>query len=349
MTGTDPAVLPRSSGPGWLTDLKYRFPGRYMASWGALALLVAAAAVAWPASLRSNSILVVSALAGILALAAFGQMLVIMIGGIDLSVSAILAATAGVVVHYGVPGSNLALVILAGVLVAVVISLVNGVFISVLRLNALIVTLATFGLVTGAIGLWTGVSFSVTGEAPAALQSFTHKSAFNLSACFLIAVAVAVVLAAVLSRTRGGRQVAAVGSNRRAAHALGVRDTLVEMTVFAAVGLLYGVAGVLLAGFIGTPDVTVGSPYQLATITAAAIAGVALNGGPGSVASTLIACVFLQLLDQVLVIAGLSAGGVEIVQGIALVVAVAAITLGQYGLAGLRRGRSLVGTITRRT
>ena len=344
----EPAVGRRSSGPGWLTDLKYRFPGRYMASWAALGLLMVVAAFAWPASLHGSSILVVSALAGVLALAAFGQMLVIMIGGIDLSVSAILAATAGVVVHYGVPGSNLALVILAGVLVAVVISLVNGVFISVLRLNALIVTLATFGIVTGAIGLWTGVAFSVTGQAPASLQSFAQKSTLNLNACFLIAVAVAVVLAAVLTRTRAGRQVAAVGSNRRAAHALGVRDTLVEMTVFAAVGLLYGIAGVLLAGFIGTPDVTVGSPYQLATITAAAIAGVALNGGPGSVASVLSACVFLTLLDQALVIAGLSAGARVIVQGLALVVAVAAITLGQYGLAGLRRGRRLIATITRR-
>jgi ribose transport system permease protein len=352
-TGMGPAVPRRSSGRGRssgrsLTDLKYRFPGRYMASWAALVLLVVVAAVAWPASVRGDSIQVVSALAGVLALAAFGQLLVIMIGGIDLSVPAILAATAGVVVHYGVPGSNLPLVILAAVLVAIVISLVNGIFISVLRLNALIVTLATFGIVTGAIGLWTGVSFSLTGQAPASLQRFAKWSTLNLDVCFLIAVAVAVVLALVLWRTRAGRQVAAVGSNRRAAHALGVRDTLVEMTVFAAVGLLYGVAGVLLAGFLGTPDITVGSPYQIATITAAAIAGVALNGGPGSVASVLSACVFLELLNQALIVAGLPAGAQGIVQGGVLVIAVAAITLGQYGLSGLRRGRHLVRVMTRR-
>jgi ribose transport system permease protein len=120
------------------------------------------------------------------------------------------------------------------------------------------------------------------------------------------------------------------------------------MTVFAAVGLLYGVAGVLLAGFLGTPDITVGSPYQIATITAAAIAGVALNGGPGSVASVLSACVFLELLNQALIVAGLPAGAQGIVQGGVLVIAVAAITLGQYGLSGLRRGRHLVRVMTRR-
>jgi len=269
-------------------------------------------------------------------------MLVIMIGGIDLSVPAILAAAAGVVVHYGVEGSNLALVVLAAVLVAVVISLVNGFFISVLRLNALVVTLASFGIVTGVIGLWTGVSFSVTGEAPAALQHFSTWSTLNLNACFLIAVSVALVIAGVLSRTRAGRQVAAVGSNLPAARALGVNVLAVEMSVYAAVGLLYGVAGVLLAGFIGTPDISVGTPYQLATITAAAIAGVALNGGPGSVAAVLSACVLLQLLDQVLAAVGLSAGARVVVQGFALVIAVAATTLGRYGLTGLRRGRRML-------
>jgi ribose transport system permease protein len=98
-----------------------------------------------------------------------------------------------------------------------------------------------------------------------------------------------------------------------------------------------------VAGFIGTPDVSIGSPYQLATITAAAIAGAAFNGGPASVASVLSACVFLQLLDQALATLGLSAGARVIAQGIALVVAVAALTLGQYGASGWRRIHRWIG------
>jgi ribose transport system permease protein len=348
VSGGKPAVRRSSSRPDLMTDLKYRFPARYLASWGALGLLLVVAAVAWPATLGGNSIRIVSALAGILALASFGQMLVMMMGAIDLSVPAILSAAAGVVVHYGVPGSNLTLVIAGALVVAVVISLVNGVFITFLRLNAVIVTLATYGIVTGAIVWWTGSSFSQTDAAPTALQTLGTWSVLNISACFLIAVAVTVVLAALLSRTRAGRQIAAIGSNRRAAHALGVRVTLVETTAFAVVGLLYGIAGVLLAGFVGTPDVTVGSPYQLATITAAAIAGVVLTGGPASVATVLSACVFLQLLTQALTVAGLPAGAQGIVQGMALVVALAAITLGQYGVSGLRRGSRRLGAITRR-
>jgi ribose transport system permease protein len=254
-------------------------------------------------------------------------------------VPSIIAISAGIVVQYGTEGSNVAAVILAAVVAATLVSLFNGVLISVLRLNAMIVTLATFGIVNGAIILWTGVSFSLTGQAPAVLQRWATREALNISACFLSAVVVGLILSAVLWRTRAGRQVAEVGSNRRAARALGIRVQLVELCTFAAAGLLYGVAGVLLAGFVGTPDITVGAPYQIATVTAVAIAGVAFTGGPASVATVLGACLFLQLLDQFLAILGLSGGARTVVQGVALVTAVAALTLGGYGVSGFQRIR----------
>ena len=84
------------------------------------------------------------------------------------------------------------------------------------------------------------------------------------------------------------------------------------------------------------------------TITAVAIAGVALSGGPASVATVLCACVFLQFLDQALVILGLSAGARVVVQGLALVLAVAAITLGQYGATVTRSVGIRAGSLTRR-
>ena len=349
VTGAEPAARGPVSGRGWRTDLKYRVPGRYVAGWAALVLLIVVVAATEPAALGAGSIRSVTALAGVLALASLGQMLIVMLGAIDLSVPAIMAASAGIAVHYGLPGANLALVILSALVVAVLISVFNGALISILRLNPLIVTLATFGIVTGAILLWTGVSFSMTGQAPATLRAVATWSLLNLNACFLFAVVVAIVLAAVLHRTRAGKQVAAVGSNRRAARALGVRVTAVELSTFAAAGLLYGLAGVLLAGFVGTPNSTVGAPYQLATVTAIAIAGGILSGGPASVATVVGASVFLQLLEQALVIAGLSAGSRVIIQGVALALAVAAITLGRFGVSGLRHGGRFLGALTRAT
>ncbi|WP_425822829.1 ABC transporter permease [Microbacterium sp. DT81.1] len=296
-----------------------------------------------PASMRGPSISVVTALAGILAIAALGQMLILMIGGIDLSVPVMVAVSAGIVIRYGLPGVDLLPVVLIALGVAVAFSLVNGFFISVLRLNALIVTLGTLGIGTGAITLWTGVSFSLTGAAPQALTSFARASVFNVNVCFFVALGVAAVLGVALARTRVGRRVPAVGANRRAARTLGTRTVAIELGVFAGAGLLYGIAGVLIAGFIGTPDTSIGAPYQLATVTAAAIAGVALNGGPGSVAPVIGASLFLQLLDQVIAIAGLPTGVGTILQGISLVVAVAAITIWQLLSTGVRR----VGRATR--
>ena len=78
-------------------------------------------------------------------------------------------------------------------------------------------------------------------------------SIVNLNACLIIAVVIGVGLAAALSRTRAGRQVAAVGANRRAAHALGTRVMLVDLTTFGVAGLLYGIAGVLVAVSSGRP------------------------------------------------------------------------------------------------
>ncbi|MCJ1684855.1 ABC transporter permease [Rathayibacter sp. VKM Ac-2928] len=325
----------------WLTDLKYRLPTRYLAAWAALALLILVAAAFAPSSMRGPSISVVTALAGILTLAALGQMLILMIGGLDLSVPAMIAISAGIVVRYGVPGANLPLVIALALAVAVAFSLVNGVLISVLRLNSLIVTLGTLGIASGAIGLWTGVSFSITGAAPAALTDFARTSFLNVNVCFLVAIVVAVLLGLSLSRTRAGRMVGAVGANRRAARTLGTHVLAIELGVFALAGLLYGLAGVLVASFIGTPDTSIGTPYQLATVTVAAIAGVAMNGGPGSVAPVIAASVFLQLLDQVIAIAGLPTGVGTIFQGVSLVVAVAAIAIWRALHTGARRLGSL--------
>lgn len=318
------------------TDLKYRLPARYLASWGALGVLLAVVVAVVPVALQPNGVRIVTALAAVLALASFGQMLIVMLGAIDLSVSSIVIVAAGMVVHYGTPGANLPLVILATVAVCVAISLWNWLFISVLRLNSIIVTLGTLGLVTGGISIWTGVSFSESGLAPQAIQDFSNFSVLNVSACFLVAVAGGLILALTLSKTRAGRQVAAIGANRRAATLQGMQVTRVEFAAFAGAGVFYSMAGILVAGVVGTPDVSIGEPYQLLTITAIAIAGTTFNGGPASVAGILSACLFLQLLDQAMEIHGFSAGPRVVVRGIALVLAVAAITLSQFAFSRLR-------------
>ena len=152
-----------SRGDQRLTDLKYRWPARYRASWAALLLVILGAAVVAPHALSGDSITLVTALAGVLAIASFGQVLIVTTGAIDLSISAIVSVAAGIVVHYADSGTNVWLLALLALVVCAVLSLINGVLIVILRLNALIVTLATVGAITGLIQLWTGVALSASG------------------------------------------------------------------------------------------------------------------------------------------------------------------------------------------
>lgn len=314
-----------------LTDLKYVWPARYRASWAALLLIVLGAALVAPQALSGPSIALVTALAGVLALASFGQTLIVMIGAIDLSISAIVSVAAGVVVHYAADGTNVWLLVLVSLLVSVLLSLVNGFLIVVLKLNALIVTLATVGIMAGLIQLWTGVALSVTGRTPESLVDIAEADVLNVSAVFIVAVVVAGLLAFFLNKTRIGKSIALTGSNARAAHVLGIRVVAVQMMVFGLAGLMYGLAGVMLAGYIGSPDVLSGNIYQLLAITVAGVAGVLFTGGPGSMGSVVSACLFLVLLDQVLSVKGMNAGARVVVQGLVLAVAVSAITIGQLG------------------
>jgi ribose transport system permease protein len=147
------------------------------------------------------------------------------------------------------------------------------------------------------------------------------------------------VLATFLHKTRLGKSIAFAGSNPRAAHMLGIRARAVGLVAFALAGLLYGAAGVLLAGYIGSPDVQSGNQYQLLAITVAGVAGVLFTGGPGSISSVISSCLFLVLLDQILSVQGMSSGTRVVVQGLVLAVAVAAITIGQKGASSLGRFR----------
>lgn len=342
-TDVAPAAGPRSAhgSSQRITDLKYRWPARYRAAWVALVALMIVTALVAPRALSGPSIVLVTALSGVLVIAALGQMLVIMIGALDLSIGAIVSVAAGMVVRYGTDSSNTVLVILAALGMTVLLSLVNGVLISVFGLNPLIVTLATFGIITGAIRVWTGVSLSVTGQAPEALQDVAQADLAVVNAVFIYAVLIATLLALMLGKTRFGRRIAFVGSNKKAARALGMSVTRTELGTFALAGLLYGLAGILLAGYLGSPDVQSGASYQLTAITVVGIAGVMFGGGPASAASVVAAGAFLQMLDQSLAILGLGAGSRVMVQGFVLVVAVGAITIGQLGASGLSRGISL--------
>jgi ribose/xylose/arabinose/galactoside ABC-type transport system permease subunit len=245
---------------------------------------------------------------------------------------------AAVNVHYvGSLGSAWAF--LLSLVICTLISAITGALIFALRLNALIVTLAVNAVAAAGLSIWMGKTFSIEGQAPRWLITLAGTARLNVSALFVIAVAISAVAAGVLSRTRAGRKVVAVGANRTAAHVLGTRVNVVGMVTFASAGLLYAIAGAFVAGLVQIPGPTLGNAYQLTTISAVAIAGATFAGGPASISSLLAACLLLQLFQQTLALRNFGGGAVVLIQGVLLVLAVSLSTLTQFGSQGYERLR----------
>jgi ribose transport system permease protein len=321
-----------------MRNLRFRFPARYRVVWIAVAALLILSAIIAPAVLRTDSLKLVSALAGVLALAALGQLLVMMQGGIDLSVPAIVTLSAAIVVKEA-DSHSLATIIIIALVVSLIGGLINAVLVTIVKLNAVIVTLATAGIYTGLLVLWAGTTFSASGEVPRDLANFTSNSVASISVVAIVTIAVIIVVAFALRSTRTGRRFVSVGSNPTAARVVGLHPIRYQIAAYTMASFLYGAAGILLAGYLVRPDTTVGGPYQLTTIVAVALGGAALAGGPASVTGTAGAAVFVVLLDQFLAVKGFDPGLRVVLQGVALIVAVALVTStsGGFGLRALAR------------
>lgn len=299
------------------------FQMRFAAIWIALAALILISAVLVPRSLIPSSLLAVIPLAAFLAIAAMGQGLVLMMRGIDLSVPAIvtLSSTLLLGVSGGADSGLLPAVILA-LACATMVGLINGVLVAVLRLNALIVTLAVGAIVAG-VTLWYRQGLPAEARVPPLLADLGGSRFLGLNFSVWIALFLIVFFTVLLRKSVPGRRFSAVGSNSRTAHLVGVNTTFYQVGAFVIAGFLYGVVGILLSAFIRNPTLNVGDPYLLAPIAAAVLGGTALSGGIGSMISIAGAALFLIQLGQMLQIMGLSTAYQMIIEGAAIALGMA--------------------------
>lgn len=292
---------------------------RYMPVYIALVLLVVVAAIWAPATLRAPGLRAIAPFGTFLAIAALGQMLVIMTGGIDLSVPGSLTLAAVVTVGVGQAsderlwaaiGTALALVALVG--------LVNGILIAGLGLNPLIVTLAVGQIVTGiAFRYYSGVGIQT--PVPPGLSEWTSTRFLGVTRTFWVGVAVALVLIVIFRFTTAGRRFQVVGANPTASWIAGLRVKQNQVSAYVMVAVLYGVAGILLAALLRTPNSTLGAPYLLGPIAAVVIGGASLTGGLASPLATWSAAFFLAGLDQMMRVMGLPTALQFVVFGLVII------------------------------
>ncbi len=319
------------------TGLQYRFLPRYRVIWVAAVLLIAVCLILEPHTFNAPSLKIETPLIAVLAIASLGQLLVVMVGGFDLSVAAVMTFASALLLKLS-HGSNdrLILAVLGTLAACMAIGLVNGVLTS-FGLNPLIVTLAMGGVVGAITLLITNGGIEVLSyNVPARLSDFAVGYVGRISKLLFVAMGLVLVVAAVVRGTRVGRRLIATGTNPTAARVVGIHVRRYSIGAYGFAGLMYGTAGMLLAGFVQHPDLNLGAPYLLSTFIVVALAGALLGGGPSSVLGTAAGAMFLILLNQFLAIKGLSAGDQSLIQGIVLIAAVAAVTAVRAG--SLRRG-----------
>ncbi|MGH2877541.1 MAG: ABC transporter permease [Solirubrobacteraceae bacterium] len=321
MTMSSVAVLRRRRGLAALAELQRRVPIAQLASIVVLYLVGAATVDGFSSRLSLYSMLVLASLLGI---SAAGQTLVVLINGLDLAISAFIVAGATMTVKLttlqGWPFPATIAVIVASALAAGAIA---GLICHDLRLQPVVVTLALGAVVTGAILVWT--RGSAEGVAPGWLGRLVSPSGrtlgLELPPIVVIWAIIAAALGFVLHSTTFGRWLYAVGANPRAAALVLVPTRRVWMVAFALSALSAAVAGVLLAGFAGAGDSSVGDPYLFQGLTAVIVGGTTF-GGRGDYWRTVIGALLLTELTTVMVGHGYGQDDQEILSGIAILLVV---------------------------
>ena len=292
---------------------------RYLPVYLALLLLLAVAAIWAPAALGGVALRAMAPLGALLAITALGEMLVVMTGGIDLSIPGTMSLAAVILVGVGQKSDDrIWLAILVALAAAGVVGLVNGILIGGLKLNALIVTLAVGSIVIGVVNRY-GSSFPVQSPVPTGFSDWIATRILGVSPIVWISVAVTLALIVGLRYTTVGRRFQAVGANPVASHVVGVRVSLNQILVYVVAAMLYAIAGLALAGIIRSPGVAVGTQYLLGPIAAVVIGGASLTGGLASPLSTFAAAFFLAGLNQMMLIMGLPTALQFVVFGLVII------------------------------
>lgn len=282
-----------------------------------------------------------------IAIMAVGATLVIISGGIDLSVGAIyaLASVLGALVfqHFGPEGPRagaspwlgVSMGVLACVGTAVLGGLFNGSMIVALRVHPFIITLGT-------MTIYRGIAFVITngqsvGSFPAAFRDLVRWEMGNgLSLVPLVVMLlVALVGGAYLARSAAGRRIYAIGGNELASTYSGIRVNRVKLSVFIFSGLAAGIAALLSLGYYGAATSGDGQGYELNVIAAAVVGGASLSGGKGSALGALLGALVIQLISTGIVILGINQNYSQIIIG---AVVILAVVLDQFNNWLARRG-----------
>lgn len=262
-------------------------------------------------------------------LIAFGMTLVVLTGGIDLSVGSVLAFTTAIAAKLILNGVSSPLAMLLALILGTIFGLITGIIITKGRIQPFIATLISMTVFRGLTmifsngkpisGLNKGTEFSNN------FLVFVGKGSFlRIPVPVWILVISFIVVRFILHNTTFGRKVYATGCNEKAAGLAGINTVRTKISVYAISGFFSALAGLILLSRLGSAQPTLGSGYELDAIAAGALGGISLSGGRGKIFGTLIGILIIAVLNNGLNIIGVSSYYQQVVKGIVILIAVLA-------------------------
>ncbi|TEU19506.1 MAG: ABC transporter permease [Anaerolineales bacterium] len=259
-----------------------------------------------------------------IAISAFGQCMVIITAGIDLSVGSVMGISGLASAMLLAGGVNVPVAVAGGLLTGLIVGFVNGLMITYGRLPPFIATL-------GSLLMARGLCYGLTGGWPVRdlPQTFRNLGQYDIPIAglrvpvpLIFVLVFAVITSIFLTRTVWGYRIYAVGGNETATGLSGINTNGVKIMVYSLCSLLTAIGGVVMTARLGVAAPTAAQAYELDVIAAAVVGGTSLMGGEGTILGVLIGAAIMQVLRNGLVLVGVSAYWLQAVQGLVIVVAI---------------------------
>ena len=285
-----------------------------------ICIVLIVAALLAPAFYNPTNLRTVAIQFAVLGIVAVGQTLVLLVRSIDLSVSAVLALGAVIVVQTEA-GSSLVVSLIQALAVAAAIGLVNGLLITKRGVPPFVATFGMLVFIQGARLAYT--KGQASGTVPAFLRMISIETVGFIPAALLVWLIVNLIFIFLLRKTRFGRWIYAVGGNPHASRYAGIRVDVVMIVAHTVCSVLAILGGLVLSGYIGYVDLRLGSDYNMLSIAAAIVGGTTFTGGRGNLFGTAAGVALLVMLLNLVVVLGLPIHWQLAMQGLVLVLATA--------------------------
>ncbi|MDO8986198.1 ABC transporter permease [Cypionkella sp.] len=286
-----------------------------------LLALIAVTGILSPAFLAGNNISNMLLQAAPLGIVVIGQVLVILVRGLDLSVASVMATAAVVATSFSGQDSDALPVFLVAMAIGVLTGLVNGLLITKRSVSPFLATLATMTLLQGLRFAYT--QGAPSGNVPPIYRVLGSQTFYGVPYNLMILIVLAVVFSALLHKSTYGRRVYLTGGNPVMARLVGINADRITIASYVISGGLAALAGLIYSGFVGIVDNWVGRGFELDSIVAAVMGGVALSGGRGSIIGGLLGAAILVVVFNAVLMIGMPIEFQIIIKGVVIIAAAA--------------------------